>query len=392
MVSNPPRPLNRTSRRSLWLMPFVYGLMILSSGCIERHYSYKMNLDGSCEFTYEAKGDSADIYDPVGSYPESPFFNVTTRHETDDSGRTSFVLEAKALFHHDTIPAVLGLREVPWTEILLHHPAKFSHTDFFLFNRYHFQLTFVGRKRDAIEGDRWRYIPDECRVLESGKDSLLSEEERATLEEKYAAGMILWNLERYRMRLHEIIRRSLALHPEIKISPAWIDSANADLDSLLDLHFRAVQYLAAEKKLDQISLEWWKDLEPAAQQIILENLNIIGDAALANEILRVSQLLEMQHQVSEDLSDESFEIRLDMPGRVTHSNSQTMEKGVLVWKYIGEDFAADDLVLEASSLYLFPVRIAGALVFLILLILAIRSRRRKSAAEAGPPPPPFPRK
>jgi hypothetical protein len=366
--------------------------MILCSGCIERHYAYKVNLDGACEFTYQAKGDSADIYDPVGSYPEAPFFNITTRQELDDSGRTSFVLEAKALFRHDTIPAVLGLREVPWAEILLHHPAIFGHAGYFFFNRYHFQLTFIGRHRDAIEGDRWRFIPEECRVLENGQDSLLSEAERAILEEKYAAGMILWNLERYRTRYHEVIGRSLALHPEIKISQAWIDSAYADLDSLLDLHFRAIQYLAAEKRLEQISLEWWKALEPAAHQIILENLNLIGETALVNELLRVSQLLEMQHQVSEDLGDESFEIRLDMPGRITNSNSQIMEKGVIIWKYIGEDFAADDVVLEASSLYFFPVRIAGALIFLLLVVLIIRSRRRPTVADAGPPPPPAPRK
>jgi hypothetical protein len=357
------------------------------SGCIERHYSYKMNLDGACEFTYQARGDSSDIYDPLGSYPEAPFFNVTTRHETDDSGRTTFILEAQATYHHDSIPAVLGLREVPWAEILLHHPAKFSRAEYLLFNRYNFNLTFLGRKRDAIEGDRWKYIPAECRVLEEGKDSLLTDNERAVLEEKYAAGLILWNVERYRMRFQEILRRSLDLHPEIKISQAWVDSAKAELDSLLDLHFRAVLYLAAEKKLDQISLEWWEALGPAAHRIMLQNLNVIGDTALAGEILRVSQLLEMQHQVSEDLNDESFEIRLDLPGRITHSNSQIMEKGVLVWKYLGEDLLADDVVVEASSLYLFPGRIAGALIFLIVLFVVLWSRRRKPA-DAGPPPPP----
>jgi len=56
------------------------------------------------------------------------------------------------------------------------------------------------------------------------------------------------------------------------------------------------------------------------------DLNIIGNTALTNELLRVSQLLEMQHQVSQDLGDESFEIRVDLPGRITHSNSSLMER------------------------------------------------------------------
>jgi hypothetical protein len=374
------------------LIPFatflIYAPMFIFSGCIERHYSYKINLDGSCEFHYKAKGDSADIYEPLGSYPESPFFRITTSREMDDSGRVSFVLEAWADYRGDSIPAVLGLREVPWTQILLHHPARMKRSTFFFLSTYNFELTFKGRQRESIEGDRWKFIPQECRILEEGNDSLLTDSERAVLEEKYAAGMLLWNLERYRLRFREIIQRAMELHPEAQIPQAWVDSARSDLDSLLDLHFRAIQYLAAEKKLDEISLEWWEALGPAANKLILENLNMFGDSALPGEVLRISELLEMQHHVSEDLIDESFEVRVDMPGRITRSNAPTMDKGVIVWKYVGEDFAGEDVVLQASSLYLFSGRIVGIIIALALIFALWRFGRRKPSADGPPPPPP----
>lgn len=371
---------------------FFYLLLLLNSGCLERHYQYKMNLDGSCDFTYQARGDSADIYDPVGSYPEAPFFKIKTWSETDTAGKVTQVLEANASYTADSIPATLGLREVPWTSILLQHPARFNRKAFFFFNTYKFALTFQGRDRNGIEGDRWKYIPEECRALENGEDSLLSQAERAVLEEKYAAGMLLWNVERYKLRFQEIIQRAMQLHSKTKVSQAWVDSAMTELDTLLDALFHSVQ-MQATRGLDKINLEWWDALEPQANRILTQNLNIMGDSALAAEVLRVADLLELRHQVSKDLLDESFEIRVDLPGRITKSNAPTMDKGVLVWKYLGEDMQESDVALEASSLYLYPGRITVAIGLLVIGFLVWRFRKaRPPEVMDQPPPPPPPRK
>jgi len=375
-------------------LAFSYLLLLLNSGCIERHYLYKINLDGSCDFTYQARGDSADIYDPPGSYPEAPFYKIKTRDEMDTTGKTTHILEATAHYEADSLPATLGLREVPWAEILLQHPGRFSHVPFFFFTVHKFNLTFQGRDRTVIEGDRWKYIPEECRVLESGEDSLLSKSERAVLEEKYAAGMLLWNVERYKMRFREILQKARALHPEARVPQAWVDSALTEADTVLNALFSAVQLRAKSGNLDQISLEWWNGLAPQLNRIFTENLNIMGDSALAGEILRVADLLELRHQVSEDLMDESVEVRVDLPGRITRSNAQAMDKGILVWKCTGDELQEGDVLLQASSLYLFPARITTALAALAILFLIWRYRRarRKSVLSPDEPPPPPPKR
>jgi hypothetical protein len=279
----------------------------------------------------------------------------------------------------------LGLKEVPFAEVFLEHPARLVRTPLFFVSFYNFECRFEGRNRTELEGDLWMYIPEECRVLESGEDTTLSDHERLILEEKYAAGMIIWNTERYKLRAREIITRSMANRPEVDLPQQWVDSAMVEADSLIDAYASSI----AVVDLDLVNLEWWDDLAPRINQILTENLNIIGDTIIFGEIVQVGELLEMRHQVTEDLMDESFKIRTDMPGRVISDNSLAMEEGVLIWTFNGEDLEDDDILLKATSLYLYPGRIIGVLVLALAVFLAVKLRKPKmpeETAEAEEPP------
>ncbi len=380
----------RTIHRPIISLIGIGVFLFLESGCIEHHYSYKVNLDGSVDFVYQASGDSVDIYNPLGSFPEDPFYKTKVWTEYDSNGAPTYVLEAKAHYANGTPPATIGLREVSWGEILLHHPVAINKNPYFFFNLYRYVQTFVGRHSTDLEGDRWSYIPEECKVLESGGDSLLTDSERSSLEEKYAAGMLLWNAERYKMRVRQIIERTMDEHPEYRIPKAWVDSSLAASDSLIYAYFLAAQLDTTTKSLDQINLEWWGAISEPLLHEILKNLNTIGDTTFPGELQRISELLELRHQVSEDLLDESYEIRVDLPGRIMKSNSNAMDRGILVWKLFGQDLQEGNVTLEASSLYLFPSRIVGFLVLLVAFYLAIRMTRKKREQSVAPPPPPPP--
>lgn len=364
------------------------GIFIFfASGCIEHHYLYKVNLDGSVDFVYQARGDSLDIYNPHGSFPENPFYKTQVWTEYDSSGVPTYVLEAQANYANGKLPATIGLREVPWGEILLHHPITISRNSYFFFNLYRYAQTFIGRRSTELEGDRWRYIPEECRVLESGGDSLMADTERSVLEEKYAAGMLIWNAERYKMRVRQILERAMQEHPEYQILKEWVDSSLAVTDSLIYAYSLAAQLDSTTRSLDQVNLEWWGLLSEPLMDVILKNLNTIGDTTFPGELLRISELLELRHQVSEDLLDESYEIRVDLPGRIVKSNANVMDKGVLVWKLFGQDLQEADIALEATSLYLYPAKIVGFLVLAVAIFLAIKLPNKKREPTAPPPPP-----
>lgn len=362
----------------------LLALMLLLTGCIGHHFLYKFNVDGTCDFSYRARGDSLDIYSPQGSYPTEPLFKISTRTEVDTSGNETYILEATARLSPDSLPSTLGLKEVPWTEVFLKHPARMVRTPLFFLSLYKFEGAFKGRDRTALEGDRWSYIPEECRLLESKEDTTLSDEVRQLLEEKYAAGTSIWNTERYKLRMRQILERTLALHPEIKAPQAWIDSALVEVDSLIQAYAAAMEH----QDLDMANLEWWDDLSSAASQILFENLNFIGDTTLQGEIVHVGDLLEMQHRVTEDLMDESFEVQANLPGRVISSNAEAMDTGVLVWKFDGSDLADKDYSMKALSVYLFAGRIVGTLVLIVAVILAVRFRRPKETVGSSEPPRP----
>jgi len=361
-------------------------LLGIFSGCVEHRYLYRFNLDGSAELTYTARGDSADIHDPAYSLPEAPFYAINTWTELDTAGNPVYNYEAKARFSPDSLPSNPGLREAAGVSpsILLQHPTTMRPIHLYFLSIFRYEQTFESRRRTTLEGDRWDYIPAECKVLESGKDSLLSAEEREALEQKYAAGLLAWNAGRYKLRFREILDTTLARHPDKMPSRERLEGAIQQLEAMLDSYYAALPVV----ELDLVKLEWWDALEPEVHRILLENLNQIGDTSLQVAALQVSDMLELRRQVDEDLVDESFTVQVDLPGRVLRSNTNTMEKGVLQWRILGQDFEDQDVVLAASSLYLYPARIFGAFVLIAALIIGLKARRRTEETANLPPPPP----
>jgi hypothetical protein len=257
-------------------------------------------------------------------------------------------------------------------------------------NLYKFEQVFQNRKLTATEGDRWKFIPPECKVLEGGGDSLLNPAERAVLEEKYSGGMILWNANRYHLCFQEIIQRLTTGPPEIALPTAQREELLARLDTIVDRQSRNEQMVSPGGKLDMVNLEWWNDLFPQANVLIEQYLNPSGAAAFQQQIITVEDMLEFRHKVTEDLRDESYTIRVDMPGRVMRSTTQVMEKGVLVWKLLGQDIDDADVTLQATSIYLHAVNMVVSLGCLVILILVIRARGKHvhKRTMTGPPPPP----
>ncbi|MFH1733748.1 MAG: hypothetical protein ABIE92_03480 [bacterium] len=363
--------------RQLGIILIFVLLALCVNGCIEHRYVYQSDLRGICDFHYTASGDSTDIYTPEKSFPDTVFFKLSTSTEVDTAGNEKFILEAQARISGDSLPTTLGLAEVPWTDVFLSHPTELKKSSFILAATFQFDQTFKSRKRNLLEGERWDYIPVECRALEAEDDSNVTAAEKAILEEKYAAGMIVWNTERYKLRVRQILDYSLQRHPEVAVPQNWLKTALEETDSAIQEYASQLEF----ELLDFSSLEWWEDLSPRVHQILSENLNIIGDSTLQTEIIHVSDMLELRHQITEDLMDESFSVNVDLPGRIINSNAEGMDTGVLLWNFNGEDLADADYVIEATSLYIFADRVIGLFVLLAAILFAIYLKKRKPAGN-----------
>lgn len=378
LESNPTR--RRLSLLILLLITFLF------SGCIEHTYFYSFDLDGNCDFSYQARGDSLDIYDSPESLPDSLFFHLETWTEVDTGGAETFIIEAKRYLCGDSLPRTMSLKRTPLGDVLLQHPARLHRTALFFISLYSFKGTFEGRRRTSRGGDQWDYIPEECRQIESDEDTTLTDEERRFLEEKFAAGMLIWSAERYKLRVREIIDRVREQHPEIAIPQAWVDSALVEADSLVDSYIASLEW----ESLDFAELEWWDELKPETNRILLENLNMIGDATLQMDIVDVGDLLEMRHQVTEDLMDESFGALIHLPGYIVSCNTDSTAEGVLVWDFDGEDIGDEDYIIKALSFHVHYDRVIGALVLILVVFLGIQFKRppsnRTESPEQSTPP------
>jgi hypothetical protein len=182
------------------------------------------------------------------------------------------------------------------------------------------------------------------------------------------------------MRLQETVNLARERYPDIEIPQAWIDSALVEGDAFID------NYVATHKwdSLDFADLEWWADLKPYTDRILAENLNIIGDTTFQTDLVHIGDMLELRHQVTEDLVDDTFVIRVKLPGFLISSNSESKEGEALVWEFDGDGLNDDNIEVKAVSVHIFFGRVIGALVLILVVLLGIQFRRPRQKKGDSP--------
>ena len=343
------------------------------TGCIQHRFLSIIKLDGSVSHTYEAIGDSADLYDNNITLPKGFWWDVETEIIQDSSGNPVHIHRARMNLRSPShLPAVYAPESTHCPEIFLRHPIYFKRVDALFGVVFIFKQTFINRQKQIKYGSIWDYIDPESReLLNSEQTDSLSEDEQARLEEIYLEGLVKWTREMILRRCRLILLKNLEFHQEVSFSPQQIQRAFAKAEESIrqwEPRLNGTELLIGAHDL-------WESVGKPTLAVISQELEYVGDTTFFTDLSIVSDLYQWEFDITKDLEDDEFDVRISLPGFVFYNNADEKSQDTLTWKFSGTDIFDEDVVLIADTIYVrwLPLVIL-AIVVLAIIILIFRKK------------------
>ena len=329
-------------------MPIILGLLLLLltiNSCIQHHYRLLVHPDGMVEYAYTAEGDSLDIYDQLNALPQPPKWEVATESRTD-SGKKEYSYRAEGKFSaNDKFPVTFGMEYPEFAQVYLQHPLEINRRNLFFMVAYNLEFTFRGRDF----------------LMDSSSAEMVRQWFFSSLEE------------------------ALEMHPEISFTQEKLDSLEDEIDEYLN--FCLTEF--SEDEAQDLAY-MWALVKDKGYRLIEEQLNFLGDTTFFLDMEAAGEVFSREYLVTCDLADEGFMVDVQLPGKLTGSNADTIfavetaegnTANRLHWEFNGADLADSTIVLTAASveyrmIWIIPAGIV--LVGLIISFFVIRFKNRKA--------------
>ncbi len=306
-------------------------LIILTEACVENLIFIQLHPDGQSYIKFYSRGDSTDIMngDFQHPFPQKNWVSKISKHTIDDDSSwaqtTEGLIRDSLFIHTPTNLSGLIFKLKRWKT-----SSRFS-------SYHHFKMIFHGRK---IKSDFPLLYQA---ILTEKKDSLHWLPEALTV----------------------IIDKSLK-----NLSPKSLTLNNHLSNQRLVNHFRntfaRIQSLDDLKEMQNDRVEYIRNiLKPFS-------MNDSFPEKLADKML----IHEKYLQTSLDLDDDSFEIKVLMPGQVVSTNSSSINRDTLVWTFGLDSLLNEELTLQAVSVIyaienMEKMIILGVFILLIFLSLLL---------------------
>lgn len=322
--------------------------LLATVSCLEREEEIVVAPDGSVRVTHTVSGQGADLDGGEASVPSGPEYTIVRTVEKAGTDDEKTVLVATARFAK---AAEMPDRfEDPAAE---HFDASLRFpTDLRVIDRpdgRHFILTrrYLPREWARFQFHHRRAFPEDVlALLERGSGDDLSDDERRT---------VLVALARYEQGKHEEWLRDavLASIPDDGRRTLAFHAGRAALEEFFAANAAPEQLEALLAMTPEEIERASRELEDALDLAILDAVAAAFPEELAGDseerFLSAYAGARRATHVTEDLEDESFVVRIRLPGRVIAHNADAIEDGVAVWRFDGKDLRDREQRIELHS-------------------------------------------
>ncbi len=334
----------------------------LLCGCIEHTFNLTVLPESEIEIVYNASGDVMDFNDDGQLMPDSTIWNIRTWTEKRNDETVHNVEARLRLADLLELNKQLNWQHSDADSVHLQSSFTVEKLPKLLGTIWRFTGVMFSRDFNKIYGDIWDYVPADCKALEDAKlMEKMTSGEIEILEEKFALGVIQWNINRFK-RLFDRVWDAAMIHlPDLtETSETTLSIARTGWEE--DLH----QYLN-ELEIGEPSvanLDWWTDLRP----IFLGRLIDVTGPQTADLLGRIGDAIEHKYQISKDIEDDQYNFIVTMPGKTISSNGSPSKEGHIKWELPGKELQNEDIIMTAKNFELSTWR-AVIMIFLVVLIL-----------------------
>jgi hypothetical protein len=354
------------------------------AGCIQHRYLTNIALDGSVHHIYEAVGDSSDLYDGKISLPQGLWWEIQTSVVQDSAGNLVHTYRASMdLRSPKYLPSTYAPESTHSPDIFLRHPIYFKRLDGLLGVLFLYKQNFVNRQKEAKYGSTWDYVDSDCEVLlDKAKADSLPDDERNRLEHLYMDGLVEWTRAMILRRCAAVLQRDLEMHPDVSFSREQLQDALLAAKAHLikwEPEFGGTELILGDGDL-------WNTVGKQTLQVISDELDFIGKTTFFADMQTVGDTNQWEFEITKDLEDDEFDVRLTLPGYVFYNNADEVAQDTLIWDFSGSDIFNDDKVITAYSIYVrwLPVGLLAIGIAAIIAILVIRKRQSMATIADKP--------
>lgn len=338
-ASTDTRPEERTVGGFRRRLPGLALSLVLAvtSGCLEREETIDVAQDGSVRVTHTIRGMPADLDDGRAHLPTEDRYDVRRTVENAGTDDEKAVLVATAAFPTvDAIPETFVDPDEPGLD---RASALRARSRLHLFEERDGTHRIFVRRYEPRAWARYGYhhdraFDDEVEKLLEGRDfdELAPEARKKVLGAVARAGRGKaeeWAAEAVRTVLPDDPERARAtLAVSAAIGRTFEESGSpAQIEEWLDLD---------PEERDRRERAFHETLDGVAWRALTDALPNTPAALDQEEFLAAIAAERSAMQITEDLGDESFEVRVRLPGEILEHDADAIEDGYAVWRFDGK--------------------------------------------------------
>lgn len=320
-------------------------LAVALGGCLERKERVRVERDGSVELRVELVGDPQD-FETGDALPEKTAgWRVHDTDETDAGGNPRRRRVAVRRFAAGTpLPDAYARPDDPQYDAALHFPTTVTIERRPDGTYYHFRRVYHGREKARFEIYR-KTLEQVLEPLRETPPDQMSAEQRASL-----VGA-LWTFEALKQAEYVMIAGEdfLDRWPQDRL----LGLRQAVLEHYRKLGVDRLAELLGEPESPQRNAEIERigqRLTRGVRELLEQRLRALHvPRSQVREFVEAYDLARAAHAVTEDLSDERWEVRVRLPGEIVAHNADAIENGEAVWHFGGEFLMDRDQVLMVTS-------------------------------------------
>ncbi|MEM7203410.1 MAG: hypothetical protein AAF628_24315 [Planctomycetota bacterium] len=318
--------------RSILVVVLLVGGAPLT-GCLDREEDLTISPAGEVHVVHRITGDQADLDAGAARYPTHAPFSVQREAHVDRDGRRKVTLRSTATFRSvDALPEHFGPARDPRAAGALRQQSRLR--QWVADGKRYYRFERVYRPRAwADYAVFYRRAFDPVREHIDNADAIW----RQPLGERVRVVRALCSYERMKLQqwvaagLHDALPGGAAELAALQLRAAIANY----FDRVVDDHRLASSLTERLDELDRLCAKIQTDVEDLVARYCRDQLGFDQGALAA--LQRHLQRSQHDFAVSQDLEDEHFVVRLELPGDLVAHNGDRVVDGHVVWEFDGRD-------------------------------------------------------
>ncbi len=330
------------------------------TGCLKRTEKIRVARDGAVAIELEYGGDTADFGEGDALPASGGAWKIEVEESVKDDGKRETKLTGSAEFAPGAaLPETYAQPGDADADLALWFPTSLTIERRADGTYYHFRRTYQARPWAYIDARRQEVMEDLKSVTDK-KEEELTHEDRVQLVD----GLLKIARDKGLAFAQEALARA---ELEVK-QDGWLKTWEAVQKYFAEVNVEELAEMLGQAQAEQGDDEGCamlaaraEQVEAEARQLLLSGLREHGGWS-AEEAARYERQLERARKgyaISEDLRDESFEIIIEMPGRIVAANTLEREgESAAKWEFDGT--ALGDRAVEIMVTSVVPHAAAAA--------------------------------